>query len=36
MSTFWLEDIKSLFTAPEVVPMGNMSLQEQMNAMTRD
>ena len=35
MSTFWLEDIKSLFTAPEVVPMGNMSLQEQMNAMTR-
>lgn len=32
---FWLENIKNLFSGPSIVPLDGMSLQEQMNSLTR-
>ena len=33
--TFWLENIKNLFCSVQIVPTTNMSLEQQMNALTR-
>jgi hypothetical protein len=35
MPNFWLEDVKHFFSSIQVLPMGNMTMEEQLNALSR-